>query len=124
MNEKLKSAVSEMRKAQKEYFKTKSWQALEESKRLEKEVDKLLAEDRQPTLFGDGNPVDTNGYDIRPLSHSQCLEKLRQITEDKDGNYGCEDSHFDADIAILGLLLELGFGDIVQLWCSFDKWFA
>lgn len=36
--------VKEMRKAQKEYFKTRSQASLTKSKELEKTVDKLLAE--------------------------------------------------------------------------------
>lgn len=51
MNEKLKNAVSEMRKWQKEYFRTKSPIALNESKRLEKVVDKILEEMDNPGLF-------------------------------------------------------------------------
>lgn len=50
--------VQEMRDAQKTYFRTRSNDALEKSKYLEKKVDKLLEERRnrveqkqQPTLF-------------------------------------------------------------------------
>ena len=40
-----------MRKAQKEYFRTRSSAALSESKRLEREFDKALEEDKSPKLF-------------------------------------------------------------------------
>lgn len=49
--------VEKMRKSQKEYFRTRSGIALSESKKLEKEVDGLLAETvvpsriNQPKLF-------------------------------------------------------------------------
>lgn len=45
--------VAEMRHAQKEFFRTHSATALEESKRLEKQVDKALeaADDKQTRLF-------------------------------------------------------------------------
>lgn len=38
--------VAEMRHAQKEYFRTRSSSALEQSKRLERQVDEALREDR------------------------------------------------------------------------------
>ena len=46
--------VVEMRKAQKTYFREKTWEALEESKKLERELDKVVAEiieDRPPMMF-------------------------------------------------------------------------
>lgn len=45
--------VEQMRHEQKEYFRTRSAQSLEESKRLEKEVDKALRElaDKQERMF-------------------------------------------------------------------------
>lgn len=42
-------AVKRMRKAQSEYFRTKSGIALSEAKKLEKEVDKMLPEDHLPS---------------------------------------------------------------------------
>lgn len=46
--------VAEMRRAQKEYFRTRSSTTLEESKRLEKSVDAAVREClSQPTLFGE-----------------------------------------------------------------------
>lgn len=50
--------VQRMRNAQVEYFRTRSNDALSESKRLERRVDlelKALA-DKQPRLFGDDQP--------------------------------------------------------------------
>jgi uncharacterized Fe-S cluster-containing protein len=43
--------VENMRKWQKEYFKHRTDQALQESKKLEKEVDKFLKERNQYNLF-------------------------------------------------------------------------
>lgn len=45
--------VREMREAQKRYFKTRSLDVLETSKRLEREVDRELENDGQGVLFGD-----------------------------------------------------------------------
>lgn len=54
--------VAEMRSAQKEYFRTRSQQALSESKRLEREIDMEIArvegivgksEDTDASLFND-----------------------------------------------------------------------
>ena len=42
--------VASMRKVQKEYFRTKDANALNESKRLEKEVDKALKEHEEDKL--------------------------------------------------------------------------
>ena len=47
----LKEAVKKMRFWQKMYFKTKSPSALQDSKRWENEVDRLLLEGDQPGLF-------------------------------------------------------------------------
>ena len=44
-------AVSEMRHAQVEFFRSRSRSALEASRRAEKKVDRLLEELRKPTLF-------------------------------------------------------------------------
>jgi hypothetical protein len=45
--------VSNLRAAQREFFRTKSSAALEQSKRLEKQVDAAIREYReQPSLFG------------------------------------------------------------------------
>lgn len=52
MSKKLQNAVANMRKWQKEYFKTRSPQALSNSKRWEREVDKILAAMEDPGLFG------------------------------------------------------------------------
>jgi len=51
--ETLASLVAEMRHAQKEYFRTRSTSALEESKRLEAKVDRCVDRilDEQTTLF-------------------------------------------------------------------------
>lgn len=46
--------VADCRRAQKQYFRTRSTGALEESKRLERRLDEAVEEIlRQPTLFGD-----------------------------------------------------------------------
>jgi hypothetical protein len=49
-------AVSEMRHRQREYFRTRSTTALEQSKRAEKQVDEMCAAMRcgQRTLFDNG----------------------------------------------------------------------
>lgn len=48
----LAELVNKMRNAQREYFRTRSASSLEESKRLEKEVDRAISEAlSQPTLF-------------------------------------------------------------------------
>lgn len=45
--------VADMRRAQKEYFRTKSSGALERSKSLERQVDQAVQEAiEQPSLFG------------------------------------------------------------------------
>lgn len=58
--EEFMTLVRRMRAKQKEYFRTRSSVALRESKQLEREVDRLLAEDRdgQGDLFGEGNTAD------------------------------------------------------------------
>jgi hypothetical protein len=47
--------VDGMRHAQKEYFRTRSSTALDESKRLERRVDEALRDDGQKEMFG-GKP--------------------------------------------------------------------
>lgn len=47
----LRKLVAEMRHSQKEYFRTRSHTALEASKRLEKLVDRALADDGQKEMF-------------------------------------------------------------------------
>lgn len=47
--------VLDMRKAQKEYYRTKAQGVLLECKKLEKKVDDHLAICDQPDLFGSGN---------------------------------------------------------------------
>ena len=48
----LAELVNKMRNAQREYFRTRSASSLEDSKRLEKQVDQAIAEVlSQPTLF-------------------------------------------------------------------------
>lgn len=54
MNKRLRNTVANMRKWQKEYFATKSPQALNNSRRWEREVDKILASFGEQTLFTDG----------------------------------------------------------------------
>jgi hypothetical protein len=53
-HEQFAKLVAEMRQAQTEYFRTRSTTALEQSKRLERQVDKALQElaDKQGKLFG------------------------------------------------------------------------
>lgn len=58
--QKFLSAVKNMRRAQKEYFRTRSWNKLSESKELEKSVDEMVkridadvrTEDPQLALWG------------------------------------------------------------------------
>lgn len=45
--------VADMRRAQKEYFRTRSDAALRASKTLERRVDEALTDRRQPSLFGE-----------------------------------------------------------------------
>ena len=47
----LLDVTAEMRHAQKEYFRTHSQAALSAAKRRERQVDKLLAELRRPSLL-------------------------------------------------------------------------
>lgn len=49
--EQFKSLVAQMRAAQKEYFRTRDRNVLQQSKILEKQVDDALKEDIQQTLF-------------------------------------------------------------------------
>lgn len=51
MEDNLRDAVFQMRKWQKEYFRTKSPVVMREAIKWEKVVDGLLAEDVQPSLF-------------------------------------------------------------------------
>ena len=44
--------VRRMREAQREYFRSRSSEALTESKRLERQVDTALAAAKTPSLFG------------------------------------------------------------------------
>ncbi len=45
--------VAEMRRSQKDHFRTRSDGALRASKTLERRVDEALIERRQPSLFGE-----------------------------------------------------------------------
>ena len=62
--------AAEVRVAQKDYFKSRRTTALQRSKSLEKDLDRMLAERVRPTLFPDPNekPKDLNlpfGRDYR-----------------------------------------------------------
>jgi hypothetical protein len=52
--QKFRSLVTEMRAAQKEYFRHRDSECLDRSKRLEREVDKELRETGQAKLFEEG----------------------------------------------------------------------
>ena len=51
MLDQLRDAVAEMRHAQREYFRTRSANALERAKRAEARVDQMLAPQPQQRLF-------------------------------------------------------------------------
>lgn len=48
-------AVRKMRAAQRVYFKTRGYDALAEAKKWEKQVDKMIEENNNFNLFGNGN---------------------------------------------------------------------
>lgn len=50
-NQEFTELVREMRQAQKDYFRTRSREALEKSKQLEKAVDAVLAQSKQLTFL-------------------------------------------------------------------------
>lgn len=54
-HDEFKALVAEMRHAQREYFRTRTSTALEDSKRLERQVDEALKDDRQKPLFDRSN---------------------------------------------------------------------
>jgi|GEM_PF-4223273 len=58
-------------------------------------------------------------YDIRPLTPEQALDKIMAASEED-----CEGGHVDADDALCGLLLHLGFSDIVEQYLRIPKWYA
>lgn len=51
MNIKFVTIVAEMRRAQKDYFATRSEEALNEAKRLEKKVDAMIDDVLNPKIF-------------------------------------------------------------------------
>lgn len=52
-HDEFKALVAEMRHAQRRYFNARTFENLEEAKRLERLVDEALKDDRQKPLFGD-----------------------------------------------------------------------
>lgn len=128
MNKRLQNAVANMRKWQKEYFRTRAPQAMTNSKRWEREVDKILDEMGQPALFAGGEIELEHGplFSVKPMSKDECLAELRRICDKHETTckYDAEEAHIDADAAVLGLILALGYEDVVRLWGSFSKWYA
>lgn len=59
-------------------------------------------------------------FGIQPLTPDQVRERLLQIAQD----YDQEEGHIQADDAICGLLLHLGYEDIVENYCKLPKWYA
>lgn len=58
-------------------------------------------------------------YGITPLTPEQALERIKAAAE-----HGVEDGHVEADDALCGLLVHLGFTDIVEKYLEIPKWYA
>ena len=59
-------------------------------------------------------------YDIVPLTSDQALERIKAAANDEDQEQG----HIDADYALCGLLVHLGYTDIVEQYLEIPKWYA
>jgi len=58
-------------------------------------------------------------YGITPLTPEQALERIKAAAD-----LGVEDGHVEADDALCGLLVHLGFTDIVEKYLEIPKWYA
>lgn len=59
-------------------------------------------------------------YDIVPLTPAQARELIKAAANNDDQEYG----HRDADDVLCGLLVHLGFTDIVEKYLKIPKWYA
>lgn len=57
--------------------------------------------------------------DIVPLTPDQARERIKAASE-----LGVEEGHCEADDALCGLLVHLGFTDIVEKYLEIPKWYA
>ena len=58
-------------------------------------------------------------YGITPLMPEQALELIKAAAD-----HGVESGHEEADEALCGLLVHLGFTDIVEKYLKIPKWYA
>lgn len=58
-------------------------------------------------------------YGITPLTPDQALERIKAAAD-----HGVEEGHVKADDALCGLLVHLGFRDIVEQYLEIPKWYA
>lgn len=58
-------------------------------------------------------------YGITPLKPDQALERIKAAAD-----HGVEAGHVEADDALCGLLVHLGFTDIVEKYLQIPKWYA
>ena len=58
-------------------------------------------------------------YGITPLTPDQALERIKAAKD-----LGVEGGHVEADDALCGLLVHLGFTDIVEKYLEIPKWYA
>lgn len=61
-----------------------------------------------------------NKRDIQPLTPDEARVMMRKAIENDDQ----EIAHVQADIALCGLLLHLGYDDIVDDFNEMPKWYA
>lgn len=59
-------------------------------------------------------------YDIVSLTPEQALERINNAA----ACHGVEEGHVEADDALCGLLVHLGFTDIVEKYLKIPKWYA
>lgn len=61
-----------------------------------------------------------NKLDIQPLTPDECRAIMKKAMENDDQ----ETAHVHADLALCGLLLHLGYDDIVDNFNEMPKWYA
>ena len=59
-------------------------------------------------------------HDIEPVTREEAMRLLLEADDWVDR----EAAHIQADRALCGLLLSLGFDDIVEVFERVDKWYA
>jgi len=54
------------------------------------------------------------------MTRDDYLDEMQQCINNSD----TEEAHIDADRILCNLLVQLGYGDVVDLWYEVEKWYS